>query len=156
MTLHVFQLFTQDLKGNFWAERVKNDLEPLQDPILFLLVQVGVVLRHVLLWGFHLCTHHLSQPLIPVLWSSSIFVYVRHRHDSNFQGSTNFPTIWDQPPFSKCCKDDMKLCPYWCFILMKWTVNVTVTSCVLLCAWELIHIFICKGENKLQKLCWKY
>ena len=27
------------------------------------------------------CTQHLSQPLIPVFWSSSIFVHVRHRHD---------------------------------------------------------------------------
>lgn len=81
MTSHVFQLFTQDLKENFWVERVKNDLEPLHDLILFLLVQVGIVLRHVLIWGFQLCTQHLSQTLIPILWSSSIFVYVRHRHD---------------------------------------------------------------------------
>jgi hypothetical protein len=41
MTLHVSQLFIQDLKESLLVERAKNGQELLRDQILFLLVQVG-------------------------------------------------------------------------------------------------------------------
>jgi hypothetical protein len=62
-----------------------------------------------------------------------------------YQESTNFPDILEPPPNCRHQKGNMRQVPCWGPIILKWPAHHTIIWCFLLCACELMHVFLCKG-----------
>jgi hypothetical protein len=58
-----------------------------------------------------------------------------------------FPNMLQLPPNSTCQESDMREVLKGLPTIMELPVNITVTLCFLLGAWELIHVLVHKGKK---------
>jgi len=60
-----------------------------------------------------------------------------------------FPKMLQLPPNSTCQERDMRDVLKGGPTILEWPVNITVTLCFLLGAWELIHVLVRKGKTAI-------
>lgn len=60
-----------------------------------------------------------------------------------------FPKMLQLPPNSTCQESDMREVLKGGPTILELPVNITVTLCFLLGAWELIHVLVHKGKNAI-------